>query len=127
VRPLYLFLILIPALAGCKSDKDFSPAEIWSEGCVTFKSDEDGYKLSGMCCEYVVISKMKLKKDNSFSTSGRYFTYTGAGYQEIPVNIQGKLSDDRGSLDLSYQFDGTKKSFALKAGGATAACLCGCD
>ncbi|MCF2446457.1 hypothetical protein L0657_21035 [Dyadobacter sp. CY345] len=121
-----LFLLLI-MLDSCKSEKEIAPTEIWSEGCVSFKPDSKGFLLSGICCEYVTVSKIKIKKDNSFVTPAKYFTYTGAGFQQSDVNVTGKISEDRKSLDLSFEGQGVSKTFALKSGGPTASCLCGCD
>lgn len=106
---------------------EIAPTEIWSEACVSFKPDNRGFLLSGICCEYVTVSKIKLKKNNSFSAPGKYFTFTGAGYHESAVTVSGKISEDRKSLDLSLKGQDVSKTFALKAGGPTAACFCGCD
>jgi len=127
MKSIILLFVCAFVAVGCKSDKDISPGEVWSAGCVTFGSDDKGYKLSGICCAYVIVPKISIKSNNSFSSSATYYTFTGAGFQELPVTIHGKLSEDRKSLDLSYEVDGKIITFELSAGGPNMACLCGCD
>ena len=127
MKTIFLFLFLIVLTAGCESEKDISPAEIWSAGCATFAPYEKEYRLSGMCCQYLVVPKIKIKKDNTFSAAAKLYTYNGSGFEDFSVTLNGRLSEDRESLDLNYRINGTTESFALKPGGATASCYCGCD
>lgn len=120
-----LFFMML--LSGCKQDHDISPSEEWSAGCVTFAADGQNYRLSGMCCAYVIVSKIKLKGNSTFSSAAKYYTYTGAGYERSPVTLEGKLSDNRDTLQLSYTLLGKTNTFVLKAGKTTMACLCACD
>lgn len=122
-----LLLALFLSLNGCKSDREISPTDVWSEGCAVFTSSEDGYKLSGLCCEYLVIPKIKLKSNNSFTASAYYYSYTGAGFSDVPVTVKGKLSKDEKTLDLSYEINGATKSYSLKAGATMVYCSCSCD
>lgn len=122
-----LFFALFLSLNGCKSDREIPPKGTWSEGCAVFSSFEDGYKLSGLCCEYLVFPKIKLKSNNSFTASASYHSFTGAGFSDVPVTVKGKLSKDEKTLGLSYEISGIAKSYSLKSDARIMYCSCYCD
>ena len=112
---------------SCNSNSDILPSEVWSEGCATLYRYKDGYKLSGMCCEYLIIPELKSSKNNSFSSKAKYYTYTGSGYHNAQVKVTAKLSVNQDTLTLNYETAGITKAHVLTPGPAKTACTCGCD
>ena len=128
MKRLYLILLaIILCLNSCKSKNEISPEEVWSSGCGTFAAYQNGYKLSGLCCAYITIPKLRLYKKKSFSTDAEFYAYTGAGFSSQPIKISGNLSKDGKTLILHYTVNGTASSMELISGAAKMICDCYCD
>jgi len=121
------FIAISLLIYSCNSNSDILPSEVWSGGCASLNPYKNGYKLSGMCCEYLIIPKLKFKENNSFLAKSSHYTYTGAGYQDVEVNLRGKLSENQDTLTLQYESAGKTISYVLTPGPAKVACMCGCD
>ena len=117
---LWLFLL------SCNS-KDPLPSDTWSKGCIQLAPDPQGFRLTGMCCEYIILPPLKLDKNQQFSVKAQYFTFTGAGFASQPIITNGKLSGDGQTLTISYSTGTTVTTHELSPGAATVSCLCGCD
>lgn len=102
------------------------PVDTWSKGCVQLVPDPRGFRLRGMCCEYIILPQLKLDRNQQFSVKAKYFTSTGAGFASQLITVNGKLSGDRQTLTLSYSTGGTVTTHELIPGAPTPYCLCGC-
>lgn len=121
-----LLFILWVSLLSC-SPKDPLPIDTWSKGCIQLAPDPQGFRLSGMCCEYIILPQLKLDKNQRFSLKAEYFTFTGAGFANQPIIVNGGLSGDGQKLTISYPTGTTVTTHELRPGAATMYCLCGCD
>lgn len=123
-----LFFLWLPAvtLSSCKS-KDPLPAEIWSLGCVELAPFEGAFRLTGLCCEYVLLPAIKINKERSFKVKGSYHSFTGAGFSNIPVEVSGDLSPNSKVLILRYSVNAQSSLFVLKPGKAEKKRQCFCD
>ncbi len=125
---LSIFALFIILVSGCKSDDKMLPVEVWSEGCRQLSADKDGYRIDGLCCEDLVIPKLKLSKNGKFATNGIYNTFTGAGYYQRPVKVSGSLSADGKILKLGFTTElAHSQEFTFSQGGADKICECFCD
>ncbi|MGA0559307.1 hypothetical protein ACO2Q8_21790 [Larkinella sp. VNQ87] len=115
--------VLICLLGNCRSKTEVLPSEVWSEGCAELAPYQGGYRLSGMCCEYVLLPG---PLSRSFQVNGTYHGFTGAGFSNIPIAITGTALSDT-TLVLSYSVNTKTSTFTLKPGRARMACNCACD
>jgi hypothetical protein len=128
MKGLYFFFVaILLCFNSCKSKDAINPKETWTYGCGSFEVYQDGYKLSGLCCSYITIPKLKLYKEKSFSADAEFYAYTGAGYGSQPIEISGYLSKDGKILSLHYTVNGTASSIELISGAARMICDCYCD
>ncbi|QDK81582.1 hypothetical protein EXU85_24410 [Spirosoma sp. KCTC 42546] len=88
---------------------------------------QGAYRLTGLCCEYIILPEIKLDNNRAFSTQGTYFTFTGAGFASIPITISGQVSLNGNLLTIRYSVNSTLATYSLRPGKATMAYLCGCD
>jgi hypothetical protein len=122
-----LWWLIVIILSSCNSKTDVLPTEIWSAGCVELAPNQGEYRLSGMCCAYVLFPELKLTRKGSFKVNGTYHAYTGAGYSSIPIEIDGTLSSNRETLTLRYSVNSDPKIHQLQPGPALVSCYCACD
>jgi hypothetical protein len=127
MKAFVLILGLVWVLCSCTGETEPLPAESWSEGCVELSPHNNDYRLAGMCCAFMILPILRLDKNQSFSVSGRYNTFTGAGYAETVVTVTGRFSTPDNILLIEYPLNGQTITHRLQAGRATVACLCGCD
>lgn len=124
----FIFGIILILVSGCKSDDKMLPVEVWSEGCKQLSEYGDGYKVEGLCCEDLVIPKLRLGKNGKFTTNGIYNTFTGAGYQQWTVKVSGNLSSDGKILKLGFTTElAYTQEFTFSQGAADKICECFCD
>ncbi len=124
---LVLCLSILVNTFGCHSETNVLPANTWSNGCMQLAPELEGYRLTGVCCEYVQMPKVALRGNNTFSVEGSYHSFTGAGFSNTPVQLTGYLSSDGNTLRIDYTINAHPVSYTLKLGPATASCTCGCD
>lgn len=120
-----LFFILWVALASC-NPKDPLPIDTWSKGSVQLAPDPQGFRLSGLCCAYVILPKVELNKKKQFSVKADFYTFTGAGFASVPAIVKGGLSNDGNILTISYSTNSVVTTYELQPGAATTAPTCGC-
>jgi hypothetical protein len=118
--------MLWACLLGCRSE-DPLPVSIWSQNCVQLSPAPDGYRLSGLCCAYVILPRLTLRANQSFAVDAQYFAFTGAGYAGLPIQVNGNLSADGRLLTINYTIAGSVTSYRLEPGEATTFCYCGCN
>jgi len=111
---------------GCSS-KDPLPISTWSAGCVGFAPYQEGYRLDGICCAYIVLPKVKLDKSHTFTVKADYYTFTGASYVPIPTVVKGQLSSDGKVLTITYSINALASTHRLQPGAVTTFCYCACD
>lgn len=121
-----LLLMVWALFIGCTT-KDPLPADRWSEGCVELAPYSAGYRLSGICCSYILLPTINLNRDHNFSVKAEYYTFNGASFVAIPTVINGQLSPDGKVLTITYLLNSTVTTHVLQAGQATVSCHCGCD
>jgi hypothetical protein len=121
-----LTVILWVGMFSCHP-QDPLPVDTWSQGCIQLAPDPQGFRLSGMCCEYVILPQLKLNKNQQFVVSAEYFSFTGAGFAGRPIVVNGELSSNRKALTISYPLGTNVMTYHLKPGAATVSCFCGCD
>lgn len=122
------FCLLIVVIGfSCGSETNVLPANTWSNGCIQLAPDPEGYRLTGVCCEYVQIPKIALLGNNTFSTEGSYHSFTGAGYSNTPIQVTGYLFPDGNTLMINYGLNASSASYVLKLGPSTVTCDCYCD
>ncbi len=121
---LFLWLPFI-LFSGCKS-QDPLPAEVWSSDCVELAPFEGAYRLTGVCCEYVLLPAIETNKKRSFKVKGSYHSFTGAGYTDIPIEIMGNLAPNDTTLTLRYSVNSQESVFVLNPGKAEMKCQCFC-
>lgn len=124
---LILLTAIVIIFAGCHSETNVLPADIWSRNCIQLAPDQDGYRLTGMCCAYALIPKITLTKNGVFSVNGTYHTFTGAGFDSRPLAVEGYLSPDGKVLTIKYTVNSNSVTLLLSPGMATVSCYCGCD
>ncbi|GHB58947.1 hypothetical protein [Persicitalea jodogahamensis] len=122
--PFFLCSLCILIL-GCKS-KDPLPAEVWSSDCVELAPFEGAYRLTGVCCEYVLLPAIETNKKRTFKVKGSYHSFTGAGYTDIPIEITGNLAPNDTTLTLKYAVNSQENVFVLNPGSAEMKCQCFC-
>lgn len=123
-----LFLLAVAiALTACRSKNEVLPSQIWSENCVELTPEQDGYRLSGECCEYAVLPALKINKKGAFSVEGTHHSFIGAGYNTIPIRVRGQVAEDKSTLTLRYSVNTLSKTYTFKPGPATIKCDCYCD
>lgn len=127
-KRIALFCALLATLSGCHSNTHVVPSEIWSAGCIELAPYQGSYRLSGMCCEYVLLPQIKLATGRSFAVNGTHHSYTGAGFNSTAIIIRGKIAPDT-TLTLSYSLPHrtTPDTYRLRQGPAQVSCQCGCD
>ncbi|GAB4051819.1 hypothetical protein [Spirosoma litoris] len=123
---LAYFFIWTVAL-GCSPKTDPLPVDTWADGCIELAPYQGAYRLTGVCCEYITLPDIKLDSKGAFATKGTYSTFTGAGFADSPILIQGQLAPNGAALTISYTVNATLATYTLKPGKRTMACLCGCD
>lgn len=124
----FIFGIILILVSGCRSDDNMLPVGVWSEGCRQLSPDKDGYRIDGLCCEDLVIPKLRLGKNGKFTTNGIYNTFTGAGYYQRPVKVSGILSADGKILKLGFTTElADSQEFTFTQGAADKICECFCD
>lgn len=121
---LYIWIAIF-ALSSCKS-KNPLPTETWSSGCVELAPFEGAYRLTGVCCEFVLLPIIKINEERAFKVKGSYHSFTGAGFSNIPIEISGDLSPDNKTLTLRYSVNTQENQFVLKPGKAIIMCDCVC-
>lgn len=129
MKNFYLFII-VSALAfnSCKEKTEIFPKGQWHQDCAAFSSVGDGFQLTNMCCQYLDIPKLEIKKDNSFETTGTYHAFNGSGFTSQAASVFGNLSDDRQKVNVSYVINSQTFSYTMQAGPTDkVACTCGCD
>lgn len=124
---LILLAVIFVCFLGCRSEMDLLPATAWSAGCIQLAPNEDGYRLSGMCCAYAQIPKVTLTRNRTFSVIGSYYAFTGAGYNSMPLEITGYLSPDGKTLTIDYLLNSVPVTYTLSLGYATVLCYCTCN
>lgn len=122
-----LLLVVATALTACTSKNEVLPAQIWSENCAQLTPEQSGYRLSGECCEYVMLPELKINKKGAFSVEGTYHSFIGAGYNTIPIRAVGQVAEDKSTLTLRYTVNSVSKTYTFKPGAATKQCQCYCD
>jgi hypothetical protein len=123
-----LFLIIITVMMiECRSNTDVLPTGVWSAGCVELAPYQGSYRLSGMCCAYLLIPKIELNQARSFTVTGSYHAFTGAGFSNVPILITGQLSSNGNELTIGYSLNSSPVTYRLTSGPAKLACFCGCD
>lgn len=120
-----LFFVLWISLASC-NPKDPLPMDTWSQGSVQLAPDPQGFRLSGLCCAYVILPKIELNKKKQFSVKADFFTFTGASFASVPAIVKGELSNDGNTLMISYTTNSIVTTYELRPGAATAGSTCGC-
>ena len=120
-----LFILWV-SLLSC-SPKDPLPIDIWSKGCIQLAPDSVGFRLSGMCCAYLILPPLSFDSNHQFSLKGEYFAFTGAGYASQSIRVNGELSPDGQTLTISYLTGTALTTHQLKPGAATMFCFCGCN
>ncbi|CCH54001.1 hypothetical protein BN8_03138 [Fibrisoma limi BUZ 3] len=127
-KPVALLLIVYCAfIVGCSSRTEVLPADTWSEGCVELAPYQNGYRLNGMCCSYILMPTLRIDRNQTFTVKASYYTFNGAGFIDIPTNVRGELSPNRRTLTLRYTVNGSTTTHTLEPGRARMYCLCGCD
>ncbi|QMW06768.1 hypothetical protein [Spirosoma foliorum] len=71
------------------------------------------YRLAGVCCEYNTLPNIKLDNKGAFATKGTYPTFTGAGFADSPILIQGQLALSSATLTISYTVNATLATYTL--------------
>ncbi len=122
-----LFLLGWFVLLSCSPKTEPLPVDSWVGGCIELAPYEGAYRLTGICCEYIVLPEIKLDNNRSFAVKGTYFTFTGAGFANIPILIRGQLAPDGSTLTISYSVNSVLATYTLRPGKATAVCFCACD
>ena len=115
------------AMTGCKPQTDVLPQGIWSEGCAQLSPDTAGYRLSGMCCTYVLFPNKLISANGALTVKGSTHSFTGAGFSNDPIDITIQKTVD-GALVLSYPLPSVAAPtvFQLTPGPAIVACDCFC-
>ncbi|GAB3889276.1 hypothetical protein GCM10028825_23610 [Spirosoma agri] len=112
---------------GCRTTVDVLPTDTWSEGCIALTPYQGAYRLSGMCCEYLLLPALELTKSKLFVVRGSYHSFTGAGFSNVPIQVKGQLSADEKELVIAYSLNSTPVTHRLAPGPAKTACTCFCD
>ncbi|WP_381528686.1 hypothetical protein [Spirosoma soli] len=126
LRPILLGILWV-CLLSCQPKEEPLPVSVWSQACVELAPYQQGYRLSGICCEYIILPQLRLDRNKQFSVKAEYFTFTGAGFAGRPISVNGNLSANGQVLTISYSTGATVTTHELKPGAATAFCYCGCD
>lgn len=121
-----LLLVVWVCLLGCRPE-DPPSIDTWSQNCVQLSPDPEGYRITGLCCAYIILPRFTLRANRPFSVDAQYVTSTGAGYTGIPTRVNGQLSADGRVLMISYTIGGTTTIYRLEPGQATMFCYCACD
>lgn len=121
-----VLVVLWVSLLSCNSN-DPLPLDTWSQGCIQLAPDPQGFRLTGVCCEYIILPQLRLDRNQRFSVKADYFTFTGAGFAGRPIIVNGELSGDGQTLTISYPTGTAVTTYELRPGAATIYCLCGCD
>lgn len=122
-----LLLVLWVCLVGCRQEEP-TAIDTWAQNCVQLSPDPEGYRLTGLCCAYIIIPRLTLRTNQPVSVDAQYVTSTGAGYTRLPIRVNGQLSADGRVLAINYTIDGTTTSYRLEPGIATMYCHCApCD
>lgn len=123
---LLLFCVSYLTLSACSSKLEPLPENVWSEGCAQFSRYQGSYKLLGLCCTSIIFPEIKLDKNKAFSVRATYSTFNGAGTTDLPLTVDGQLSDDGNTLTLKYSVNSVLTVNTLKLGRAIVSCDCGC-
>lgn len=131
-KSVILFCLILAILSGCKSpisETHVLSPEVWSEGCVELAPYQGSYRLSGVCCENVLLPKIELNINRSFSVNGTHHSYTGAGFNSTNIIIQGQISPDDNVLTLRYVLPHRPApyTYRLTPNPAQLSCQCFCD
>ncbi|KAA9349245.1 hypothetical protein [Larkinella humicola] len=113
-------------LSSCHSRTEILPSEAWSEGCVELAPYQEGYRLSGMCCAYLLFPMVTQAQNGTFKVNGSYYSFSGVAYESVPAEVSGVYSSKDGILTLTYSAGTQSKIHKLKQGHAQMSCYCGC-
>lgn len=102
------------------------PANTWSVSCAQLAPDSVGFRLTGICCAYVVFPEIKLNQRRQFSVNADYYSFNGAGFSRIPITASGELASDDNKLTLNYSMGSAVTTYHLRPGKATLICDCAC-
>ncbi|WP_147368023.1 hypothetical protein [Fibrisoma montanum] len=128
MKPIVLFLLACCTFAvGCSSQTEVLPTDTWSDGCVELAPYQNGYRLNGICCSYILMPSLRIDRNQTFAVKASYYTFNGAGFIDMPADVRGELSPDGRTLTLRYTVNGSTTTHTLEPGSARMACLCGCD
>ncbi|RRB14045.1 hypothetical protein [Larkinella knui] len=125
-KKLTFWVLGVLILSSCHSRTEILPSEAWSEGCVELAAYQKGYRLSGICCAYLLFPMIKQGQNGTFKVKGSYHFFTGVGYESIPTEVVGVFSSPDTTLTLNYSTGTQSKIYRLKPGHAQMACNCGC-
>ena len=120
-----LFFTLILCVT-CTRNKEVSPNKIWSAGCAVFSAHENGYKLSGMCCEELIIPRLKIRNGNTFSAKATFHSSKGEETTSVATVVKGKVSEDGKTIDMQYEVSGKEVIYKLDTDAGIIYCSCGC-
>lgn len=128
---ILLFVMWLVVLA-CSSQESMTPDQplttgTWANGCVQLSPDSSGFRLTGICCAYLIMPPVKLNRNKQFTTKADYYAYTGAGNSRVAAMVTGELSTDGTMLALTYSAGSTTRTLQLTPGTATLHCLCNCN
>lgn len=102
-------------------------AEVWADGCAELASFENKFRISGMCCEYILLPVIMTNRQGDFKLSANLYSYDGVGgYAEIPIRVSGNLSSTDTTLTLRYVAGGRENTLTLKPGKSILKCDCAC-
>lgn len=100
--------------------------DTWSEDCIQLATDPQGFRLSGLCCAYIILPKIELNKKRQFSVKADFYTFTGAGFASVPTTVNGELASDGNTLTINYSTNLTVTTHQLQPGAMTRTVGCGC-
>lgn len=130
-KSVSLFVLTVWALVvSCRSSDDSIgplPHQVWSADCVQLSPRQNGYRIDGICCTYILLPAIALNRNRRFSVDADYHTFNGAGFIKFPTVLTGQLSGDGQTLTISYSVNSVLTTHTLKPGRAPATCFCGCD
>jgi|GEM_PF-7062768 len=111
----------------CSPATEPLPVETWTDACAELTPFQGVYRLQLECCSYILLPSINVR-NRSFSQAGTYYVFTGAGYANSPVRVDGQLSANGATLTVSYLVNARSISRTLQAGTQhAAACQCVCD
>lgn len=133
IGPSNLLVVVLLGLAtlACSPKDSLSPngqlpVDTWAVGAAQLSPDPDGFRLTGLCCAYLIIPQIALDQNRQFTIKASYHAYTGAGYSSIPATASGQLSTDGMILTLTYSVGSDVRTLQMRPGSATIAIDCAC-